>query len=347
MIDQFTKWLECYAVPNQGAEQVAMSFVEGFIARIGCPLQIHSDQGRNFMSDLFQRLCKMLEITKTRTTPYRSCANGQIERYNRTVLQSIRCYLKNVRFQRQWDRHLQLIAGAIRATVNRQTGFTANKMMLGREILLPVDIMMGVGENQQPRVPSDYVEELEEVMSQVHTIARENLHGAQMRQKRTYDLQLHNHTYDVGDLVYMIDSSTKIGRSKKLQKPWIGPFVVTQKLSPVLYRIKNRRKEKVVHHDKLKKCSDRDIPVWLTRLRHTVTMAEPTQEEEKEEEDGCYLGNLYDDQRGNILNQDSRAPNNSGDNPTTTCDSNPASRANSWERRRVRLPKALADYDLS
>jgi hypothetical protein len=87
-----------------------------------------------------------------------------------------------VRFQRHWDRHLQLTAVAIRATVNRQTGFTANKMLPGRENLQPVDIIMGMGEKLQPRVPSDYVEELEEVMSQVHDIARENLHDAQMRQ---------------------------------------------------------------------------------------------------------------------------------------------------------------------
>lgn len=90
-IDQFTKWLECYAIPYQGAEQVAMSPVKVFIARIGCPLQIHSDQGRNFMSSIFCKLCKMVEISKTRT-PNRPCANGQIERYNRTILQAIRCY---------------------------------------------------------------------------------------------------------------------------------------------------------------------------------------------------------------------------------------------------------------
>ena len=178
------------------------------------------------MSDLFRKLCQLLEISKTRTTPYRPCANGQIERYNRTILQAIRCYLKYARFQRHWDRHLQLIAGAIRATVNRQTGFTANKMMFGREILQPVDVMLGVVDMQESKVPADYVEELEEVLHQIHTIARENLHNAQARQKRTYDMRLHSHACDVGDLVYMIDSSTKIGQSKKLRKPWIGPYVV-------------------------------------------------------------------------------------------------------------------------
>ena len=42
--------------------------------------------------------------------------------------------------------------------------------MQGREILQPVDIMMGVGD------PCDYVEELEDVLRKVHIIARENLH---------------------------------------------------------------------------------------------------------------------------------------------------------------------------
>lgn len=128
-----------------------------------------------------------------------------------------------------------------------------------------------------------------------------------MRQKRTCDLRLHNHTYDVRDLVYMIDSSTKIGQSKKLQKPWIGPFVVTGKLSPVLYRIKNRRKENVVHHDRLKRCSNRDTPIWLTRLRHTVLTDVTQSEQEEEDEDVGYLDNLYGDQMVIITSQDSNA----------------------------------------
>ena len=45
MIDQFTKWLELYTIPNQGAEQVVMSLVKGFITRMCCPFQIHSVLG--------------------------------------------------------------------------------------------------------------------------------------------------------------------------------------------------------------------------------------------------------------------------------------------------------------
>ena len=38
------------------------------IARFGCPLSIHSDQGRNYASDMFRQLCKLLEVRKTRST---------------------------------------------------------------------------------------------------------------------------------------------------------------------------------------------------------------------------------------------------------------------------------------
>lgn len=113
-------------------------------------------------------------------------------------------------------------------------------------------------------------------------------------------MRLQNHTYNVGDLVYMIDLLTKIGQSKTIQKPWIGSCVVTGKLSPVFYRIKNRRKEKVVHHDRLKRCYNCDTQIWLTRLRHAVmtdvTHLEQEEEDEEEYEDVGYLDNLYDDQ---------------------------------------------------
>ena len=94
----------------------------------------------------------------------------------------------------------------------RHTGFTANKMMLGCKILQPVDIMIGVGEHQNPQDKCDYVEELKDALRKVHIITRENLHEGKMRQKKTHDLRIHHHKYDVGDFVYMVDSSTKIGQ---------------------------------------------------------------------------------------------------------------------------------------
>ena len=83
--DYFSKWTEAFAIPNQEATTVARVLVEEFVARFGIPRQIHSDQGRNFESKVFQEMCEALGMDKTRTTPLHPQSDGMIERFNRTL----------------------------------------------------------------------------------------------------------------------------------------------------------------------------------------------------------------------------------------------------------------------
>ena len=41
-------------------------------------------------------------------------------------------------------------------------------------------------------------------------------------------------------------------------------------VSPVLFRIADRKKTYVLHHDRLKPCLDRDVPLWLRRKRSSL-----------------------------------------------------------------------------
>ncbi|VDI23542.1 Hypothetical predicted protein [Mytilus galloprovincialis] len=159
---------------------------------------------------------------------------------------------------------------ALHSMVNRQTGYTPNRLMLGRETIQPIQLLLGtvpcaVGKFD----PDSWVAHLATSLNEVHKLARENLRTSQHRQKRDYDLRLAQNQYHNGDLVYKIDSSTKIGHSKKLRSPWIGPYLVVSDHFP-LYTIKDRKGESVIHHDRLKKCNDREIPLWLRRLRHNM-----------------------------------------------------------------------------
>jgi transposase InsO family protein len=86
MIDQFKKWVEMAAIPEQSALTIAEKFVVHFEATFGCPLEVHTDQGRNFDGNLFKSLRTILEVAKTRTTPYHPSSNGQIERFNTVLL---------------------------------------------------------------------------------------------------------------------------------------------------------------------------------------------------------------------------------------------------------------------
>ena len=41
-------------------------------------------------------------------------------------------------------------------------------------------------------------------------------------------------------------------------------------VSPVLFRIADRKKTYVLHHDRLKPCLDRDVLLWLRRKRNSL-----------------------------------------------------------------------------
>jgi hypothetical protein len=275
MIDQFTKWIECVALGDQTAESVARTFVNDWVARLGVPTFVHTDRGSNFESSLFKEVCRLLEVVKTRTTPYRPAANGQVERANRTILHSIRCYLGKKK--RCWDEYLPFVAMAMRATVNRNTGFTPNMMVLGRELTLPVDIVMGVRQaNAVGTDPSVHVTNLVDRLSETHALARETIQGAQRYQKSTYDVRAKQTSFDRGDLVYKLNVAVRKGQSRKLEQIYVGPFLVTEVLSPILYRIEGRRKSMVAHHDRLRICEDRVVPIWMRRKRHDFLSLDET-----------------------------------------------------------------------
>ena len=370
IIDQFTKWVECIPLATQTADVVARAAVNNFFTRFGVPLQLHSDQGKNFESNLFAQLCECLEITKTRTTPYRPASNGQVERYNRTLLQLIRCFLKGR--PETWDEYLPQLAAAIRSTVQRQTGFTPNKMMLGREVTQPIELMLGtVDITQEKKVPSTYVDTLSTVMKQVHNLARQHLQSAQERQKRDYDLKLSRKSYMKGDLVYKLDSTTKIGQSSKLKPVWRGPLLVTEVISSVLYRVRDQKKEGVLHHDRLKLCKDRDVPLWIQRARHKLldpnddSLDQPTELDKLEplgdnnSDPPLDLELLFSDDQNSSPNKSDEIPIVSESINTSLIDSGdqsgssiaPSDEEDSqsstvWSRRerRIKTPKYLDDY---
>ncbi len=78
--DYFTKWVKGLSVGELHAEVVAEILANKFTSRFGVPLQIHSDQGRNFESALFIDICNLVGIDKTRTTALRPESDGMVER---------------------------------------------------------------------------------------------------------------------------------------------------------------------------------------------------------------------------------------------------------------------------
>lgn len=218
----------------------------------------------NMDGNVKRQICKLLDIDKTRTTPYHPSSNGQVERFNSLILQTVRCFIKKQ--QNKWDEYLQLLAGAIRATPSTRTGFSPNFLMFGREVTQPIGLTFGIlTANRKEKDIVEYVQNLIIALNLTHNVARENLKASQGRQKRDYDLRSKQTSYSVGDAVYKRDTATKVGQSRKRKPPWKGPYIVVKVINPVLYEIEDRKKLYVIHHDRLKLCTDKDLPIWIQR----------------------------------------------------------------------------------
>jgi hypothetical protein len=261
--DYFTKWVEAFPMPNQEAQTVADLFVKEFVCRYGVPRKIFTDQGSNFQSELFNKVCAMLEIDKSRTTPYHPQSDGLVERMNRTIEAMLSMFIAPG--QRDWDDVLPYVMMAYRSAVQETTGYSPNQMMLGREAELPIDIVMGHPEegiiegNQH-----EYVDKMKEQMTWVHNMARGSIQLKSNHQKRNYDLKARPLRYEVGNAVWLHNPARKKGVSPKLSRPWEGPFKVVKRLSDVTYRIQKsvKAKPKVVHFDRLKLYKGENPPQW-------------------------------------------------------------------------------------
>ena len=129
--DQFSKRVEAYPIKDQSAETVAHVLVYEFFSRPGLPIELHSDQGSNFGSELFREICKALDIHKTRTSPYHPSGNGMVEAFNKTLLNMISAYVHDN--QKDWDLQLPLLTSAYRSCAHDSSGLSPNQIMLGRE----------------------------------------------------------------------------------------------------------------------------------------------------------------------------------------------------------------------
>lgn len=281
--DYFSKWTEAFPVPNIESETIARVLVDRFICRFGVPRQIHSDQGRQFESRLFQDLCDLLGIDKTRTTPYHPQSDGQVERFNRTLIAMLASYVSTN--QKDWDKHVQTVLMAYRASPHESTGITPNKMMFGREVDLPIDTMC-VLPREGHRDVSSYVSDLEKRLESAHELARIRLKQSACYQRRQYNLKADEATFEVGSAVMIRVGTKKVGLSPKLQPKWDGPYIVTHRLSDVVVRIQRgpRHKPKVLHVNRMKPFQGDVDKTWLSsRLAGSAIQPEVGEHQDRSE----------------------------------------------------------------
>lgn len=233
------------------------------MSRFGVPRQLYTDQGRNFESRLFQEMCKVLEIDKTRTTPLRPQSGGMVESFDRTLEAMLFTFVDTN--LRNWDLYLPLLMLAYCSSVHESTGLTPNEMMFGREVLLLLDLLIGQAETTENNSETEYAAKLCEQIKQV----REHLKVSSDWQKKNYDHHsVNQYRHKRGYQVWLYCPQRKKGICLKLMRSFDGPYLVIKRVSDLVYRIQKcpNSKPNVVHHGRLKVYHGPNAPDWLTDI---------------------------------------------------------------------------------
>lgn len=246
--DDLSKFTLAVPIERQDADTVAEAFVENIVLRYGIPSVLLTDQGSNFLSDVFKRVCKLLRITRIHTTAYHPESNGALERSHRTLIEYLRHFVTGD--QAYWDKWLPYAIFVFNTTPHSSTGYTPFELMYGRKVSIP-----GVLQQESPKVSYDYesyVNKLRARMQEAHNVARDSIVQHKQTNKEHYDKRQNPKEFKIGDKVLLYDESVRRGRSRKLDSQWRGPFEVVKVDNPnVIIKVK-RNKETKVHANRLK-----------------------------------------------------------------------------------------------
>ena len=260
IVDHFSKWAEAIPIRNHTAPTVARALVVRVFSRYGMPVQLLTDRGPEFESDLFKHLLDWLEIDKLRTTAYKPSTNGVVERFHRTLNTMMGKVVSES--QRDWDERLPFVMSAYRASPHSSTGFSPNRLFLGHENRMPVDWVMGLPSDERPAgfTIDDYVRQQQERAEESYELVRLHLRTNAERRKVAYDVRVRKTQFSEGEWVWYYYPRRYQRRSPKWQPCYIGPFLIVRELPPVNYVIQRsaRAHPIVVHADKLKKVLFKD-----------------------------------------------------------------------------------------
>lgn len=237
-----TKFVKAYPLQRKDTETVAQKFVENFILRHGVPNTILTDQGTEFMSSIFSEICKLLNITKLQSTAYHHETIGALENTHKNLGAFLRIQCESNK--QDWSSWLPYWCIAFNTSVHTETKYTPYELVFGKLCTLPSNLHNASVEALYNY--DSYPLQLKFRIQKAQSDARENILISKENRKICYDKDIRPVSYKPGDLVLL-----KNQVRDKLDKMYLGPFVVIEDCSPNVKILKNN-KEYITHKNNTK-----------------------------------------------------------------------------------------------
>lgn len=236
--DTFTKFTLLFPLRAATAATVARHLLDDVFMVYGVPKYLICDNGSEFVGTPVKRLAEEYKVKLLLNASRHPQANPT-ERTNRTLICMLRAYIKDN--HRLWDHDLPKIGFALRSAVSEATGFTPAYLTFGRELNASGS---GFGLlkdwSQVPEAPEDKPTDNMKKLVDVYKIVKAQLEKSHQRNEKHYNLRRRYAEFDVGDRVLkrnFVQSSAADFFSSKLTHRYVGPYKISQKISPNVYQL--------------------------------------------------------------------------------------------------------------
>lgn len=234
-VDKFSKL--AHYVPtktNCNATDFCNLFIQNVVRLHGLPNTIISDRDSRFTSGFWQAVCKQLTIKLAMSTAYHPMSDGQSERVNKTLEESLRSYVNYN--QNNWDQYLPLMEFAHNNVIHSSTQFSPFYLTYGMHPRTPTIAELGpectINDTAANAITNLY-DTLEQALLNIEKAQQQQVKYANQH-RRDFE------QFNIGDMVLLSTTNLKQtgpGRAEKLSPQRIGPFRITRVLSKLNYEL--------------------------------------------------------------------------------------------------------------
>lgn len=215
VVDGFTKFCLLKPLKTLNAQEL-IPIIRETVTLFGTPSLVISDRGTNFSSNQVQSLFRELNIEHHMIATGTPRSNGQVERYVATVTNMLNTMCNE---SSDWPNGLWKVQQTINTTVQKSTGFSPLRLLIGVEANIPC---------VQARLSEVLTNEDEPVIDVQadRELARQRLLLISEKFKERFDsVRRNNKNYNIGDLVYVNQDHR---RNDKLGQKFKGPYAISR-----------------------------------------------------------------------------------------------------------------------